>query len=91
MGVRWAEVTDTAGRGIRFEANGLFLSALPYSPQELDNAAHPNELPQPVSTYVRIGKQMGIGGDDTWGALVHPEYLLDNSRELEICFTFKGI
>ncbi len=91
MGIRWAEVTDDAGRGIRFEANGLFLSALPYSPQELDNAAHPNELPQPVTTYVRIGKQMGIGGDDTWGALVHPEYLLDNSRELEICFTFKGI
>jgi beta-galactosidase len=40
---------------------------------------------------VRIGLQMGIGGDDTWGALVHREYLLDNSKPMEIEFSFRGL
>ncbi len=86
-----AAVTDKKGRGIRFTSEGLQFSALPYTPQELENAAHPNELPPVLYTYVRIGRQMGIGGDDTWGALVHPEYLLDNSAPMEIRFRFKGI
>lgn len=30
----------------------------------------------------RVGlEQMGIAGDDTWGALTHPEYLIDNSKK----------
>ncbi|MBQ8306237.1 MAG: DUF4981 domain-containing protein [Blautia sp.] len=89
--VRWAKVTDDRGRGLLFTADRLGFSALPWSPQQLDDARHPNELPDPLYTYVRIGRQMGIGGDDTWGALVHPEYLLDNTESLEITFCFRGI
>lgn len=38
------------------------------------NALHPNELPPVLHTYIRVGlAQIGIGGDDTWGALVHPD------------------
>ena len=36
-------------------------------------------------------QQMGVGGDDSWGAPVHPEYLIDISRKLEFTFTFQGI
>ena len=72
-------------------AGGLQFSALPYSPQQLDAATHPNELPPVLDTYVRVGLQMGVGGDDTWGALVHPEYRLDNSEPLTVRFTFRGI
>ena len=89
--VRWAKVTDDLGRGILFTADRLGFSALPWSPQQLDDARHANELPDPLYTYVRIGRQMGIGGDDTWGALVHPEYLLDNTKPMEITFCFRGI
>ena len=91
MGVRYASLTDTAGRGLFFQANGLEFSALPWSPEELESAMHPTELPPPHYTYVRVGRQMGIGGDDTWGAQTHPEYRLDNSHEMEIRFSFKGI
>ena len=35
--------------------------------------------------------QMGVGGDDTWGALVHPEYLLDTSDKLTLDFSFRGV
>ncbi len=72
-------------------SGGLMFSALPWSPSEIENALHPTELPPVHFTWVRIGLQMGVGGDDTWGALVHPEYLIDNTRPLEIRFSFRGI
>ncbi len=92
--VRWAEVTDEQGTGLRFEQDpdgSLGFSALPWSPHQLETAAHPNELPEPVCTWVRAGMQMGIGGDDTWGALVHPEYLLNNAEEMRIRFRVKPL
>ena len=89
--VRWAELTDAQGAGLRFETNGLQFSALPYSPEQLECAKHPNELPASVHTYVRVGLQMGVGGDDSWGAQVHPEYHLDNTKPMEISFSFRGI
>ena len=89
--VRWAEVTDRLGHGLRFFPNRLQLSALPYSPEELECARHPNELPKSVYTFVRVGLQSGVGGDDSWGARVHPEYRLDNTKPMEISFSFKGI
>ena len=89
--VRWAEVTDSRGHGLRFRCGGLGFSALPYSPFELENALHPTELPRPNATWVRVGRQMGVGGDDTWGAQTHPEYRIDNSKELRIAFSFRGL
>ena len=76
-----------------FEAasRGLHVSVLPYTPDELDAALHANELPPVHQTIVRIGIQMGVGGDDTWGAPVHPEYLIQNAKELSICYSFRGI
>ncbi|MCR4798182.1 MAG: DUF4981 domain-containing protein [Lachnospiraceae bacterium] len=90
--VRYAELTDRRGRGIRFEGDALSFSTLPYTPHEIDCAEHPTELPPVHNTYIRAGlAQMGVGGDDTWGALVHPEFLIDNSKPLELVFSFRGI
>jgi len=89
--VRWARVTDRDGHGLLFAANDLQFSALPWTPQEVENAQHPTELPPVHYTCIRVGKQMGVGGDNTWGALVHPEYLLDNSEKMEISFWFRGV
>ena len=36
-------------------------------------------------------QQMGVGGDDSWGAQTHPEYLIPIDKKLEFTFTFKGI
>ncbi|MDO4649040.1 MAG: glycoside hydrolase family 2 TIM barrel-domain containing protein [Eubacteriales bacterium] len=91
MSVRKAALTDETGHGVVFETEGLQFSALPYTPQMLENAKHPQELPLPLNTYVRIGVQQGVGGDDTWGAPVHPEFLLDNTKELHLHFSFCGV
>lgn len=95
-GVRWAKVTDRKGRGMIFEMeeeNGpMLFSALPYTPHELENAMHPYELPNIHYTVVRAAKaQMGVGGDDSWGARTHPEYLLSDEGRIEFSFAFKGI
>lgn len=90
--VRWAKVTDRRGRGMLFCGENLSFSALPYTPHEIENARHPYELPPVHYTVVRVAKgQMGVGGDDSWGAPVHPEYHLDVSGKVEFSFTFKGI
>ena len=95
-GVRWASITDRKGRGMLFEMdknNGpMMFSALPYTPHEMENAMHPYELPEVHYTVVRAAKgQMGVGGDDSWGAHTHPEYLLNADGKMEFSFVFKGL
>ena len=94
--VRWAKITDRKGRGMLFEMdehNGpMMFSALPYTPHEMENAMHPYELPEVHYTVVRAAKgQMGIGGDDSWGARTHEEYLLKTDKKMEFSFVFKGL
>ena len=94
--VRWAKVTDRKGRGMLFEMdenNGpIMFSALPYTPHEMENAMHPYELPEVHYTVVRVAKeQMGVGGDDSWGARTHEEYLLKTDKKMEFSFVFKGL
>ena len=92
-GVRWAKVTNRKGRGMLFCSDSMSFSALPWTPHEVENAAHPYELPPVHYTVIRAAmQQMGVGGDDSWGARVHPEYLLDTSGDaLDFTFRFRGI
>lgn len=90
--VRYAKVMDKKGRGMLFFGDELSFSALPYTPHELENAAHHFELPPVHYTVVRVAKkQMGVGGDDSWGSHTHLEYLLDVSEKMEFTFCFRGI
>lgn len=74
------------------EEVGESFSALPYTPHEIELATHPYELPQIHDTVVRVAAaQMGVAGDDSWGARVHKEFLLDASQKMQLEFTFKGI
>ena len=91
-GVRWAEVTDFRGRGLRFTGREMEFSALPWTPHELEDALHENELPTVQYTVIRAAlRQMGVGGDNSWGALTHDEYLIDVSKKLTFEFSFEGI
>lgn len=93
--VRYAIVAKPNGAGLVFAAPtfaGMNFSALPYSPHELENAEHDFELSPVHYTYVRVAEnQMGVGGDDSWGARTHPEYLLDVSKLKAFMFRFRGI
>ena len=92
--VRWAKVTDRKGRGLVFAGDEMMFSASPWSPHELENARHPFDLPEVHYTWVRCALgQMGVGGDDTWGAQTHPEFLLnqDHADHMTFTFAFRGI
>ena len=92
VGVRYAKITDKAGRGLKVFGKDLSLSVLPYTPFELENATHPYELPPVHYTVIRVAmQQMGIAGDDSWMSRTHDEYLIDISKKLEFTFSFKGI
>ena len=92
VGVRYAKLTDNMGRGFIFTGDEMEFSALPYTPHELENAMHHYELPQAHYTVVRVNmRQMGIAGDDSWGALTHEEYLLPTDTELSFSFCFMGV
>ncbi len=90
--VRYVKVTDKKGRGMLYFGDAMSVNVLHYTPHELENARHVYELPPIHHTVVRIAKQqMGVGGDDSWGAEVHSEYLIDVNEKKEFRFCFRGI
>lgn len=62
--VRWAELTDAEGYGIRIEGlDTLSVSALPWSEIELLLAPHPHELSESTGTHVHVdARTLGLGG-----------------------------
>ena len=62
-------------------------SAIPYTPQQLEQAAHREELPQPVRTVVTVcGAMRGVGGIDSWGADVEAPYQVSGEIDQEVSF-----
>jgi len=94
MGIRWISVADENGKGLKFSAEDspFESSVLPYSAHELDCAMHREELPKPHYTWVRImGCQMGVGGDDSWGAPVQRQFWLDSNVDRKVTFTISKL
>ena len=94
MGIRWLTVSNDKGQGLCFREEGLPLegSVLPYSAYELENAFHSYELPKVNYTWVRmISAQKGVGGDDSWGAPVHPEFELSSAERRVLRFSINKI
>lgn len=70
--------------------NSFAFSALPYTPQELEAAQHVEELPQTCRTVVSVlGAVRGVGGIDSWGADVEPDYHVDAAQEHTVSFYIK--
>ncbi|HEX5858826.1 MAG TPA: glycoside hydrolase family 2 TIM barrel-domain containing protein [Microbacterium sp.] len=92
-GVRWAEVTDDRGRGIRMDCrDGMEFSALPWTPFEVENALHHTELPPIHRTVLRPAlMRRGVGGDDSWGARTLERHRLPTAGTLSFTFSFQGV
>ena len=86
--VRWAEITDDAGHGMRVSRHGesaFALSLQPYSAFMLEEAQHQDELPAPKHMFLRVlAAQMGVGGDDSWMSPVHPQYHIPADKPLHL-------
>lgn len=92
IGVRYAQIVDKTGFGLKFSANNMEFSALHYTPHELENAEHHYELPPVYKTVLKLAKnQMGVGGDDSWGSKTHEEYIIRLREGDSFQFDFMGV
>ena len=76
--VRWMALTDRNGVGLlTVGMPNINVSAWPFTMQDLEDARHVHELPRRDIITVNLDhRQMGVGGDNSWGARTHPEYTL---------------
>jgi beta-galactosidase len=80
--VRWATITDDQGAGLLVTGLPHFdFSAIPYTAEDLTNEKrgdkHPADIAKRDATVLSLDYgQMGVGGDDSWGAMTHPQYRL---------------
>jgi beta-galactosidase len=81
--VRWWEMTDSEGYGLRVTAEAPFsVSALNYSVDALDEGVekrnmHPMDIESQCGVDLNIDKQqMGLGCVTSWGTLPRPEYMM---------------
>lgn len=93
--VRWVALTDKAGNGLLAVADGgelLESSAWTYTLADLEAAKHICDLPKREAVTFNIDhRQMGVGGDNSWGLPVHPEYTLPANKPYEYGFTLKAV
>jgi len=89
----WAEFADQSGRGIRVSGDPkINFNVSPYTLDELESRKHPWEL-KPCDgwvIYLDYG-QMGLAGENSWGARPWPEYQLRADREYAYSFILKPI
>ncbi|MCX8107468.1 MAG: DUF4981 domain-containing protein [Verrucomicrobiae bacterium] len=76
--VRWIALSNRSGLGLL--AVGLPIlsaNALRYTHQDLENAKHPFQLHRKSFVVLNLDlKQQGVGGDDSWGAWPHQQFLI---------------
>lgn len=93
-GVRWIALTDESGFGLLAAAGGkpLEVSALHYTPEELDRGVHPYELVRTLDTVLRLNAvQIGVGGDNSWSRIVPHEQYLPHDAEYSYSFILSAV
>jgi len=83
--IRWATFTNSKGAGFKVTGFPVFeMSAWPYRQGDIEGIAHPYQIPHRDNVTVSLDyHQMGVGGDDSWGARTHPEYTLPANQNYE--------
>ncbi|OXS78020.1 glycoside hydrolase family 2 TIM barrel-domain containing protein [Domibacillus enclensis] len=93
-GVRYVKIANDCQKGIavHYVNEPLTCTISPYTAFELENAAHHYELPPVHYTVVTVaGRQMGVGGDDSWGAPVHAEHRIQGETNMTFEFILKPL
>ncbi len=92
--IRWAAWLNNNSIGLMAVADDkLEVSAWPYTLEQLDIATHPYQLPAEcslVTVNINLG-QMGVGGDNSWGARTHPEFCYPAGKDYKWSFTIKPV
>jgi beta-galactosidase len=93
-GVRWMALTGKDNKGIFIQGDPQFcFSALPYTYDDMKGFTHGGNHPVDMEkqNFIDLNidyNQMGVGGDDSWGAKPHPEYRL-TANDYSYSFRFR--
>ena len=77
-GVRWLEISDGNGSGLLVQSLDeelLSCNPMPWNPATIRSVDYSWQLPVPKASFLNIDHvQMGVGGDNSWGATPHEQY-----------------
>ncbi|MFI5662612.1 glycoside hydrolase family 2 TIM barrel-domain containing protein [Streptomyces sp. NPDC051684] len=97
--VRWAALTDRSGRGLLVsgDLSGehplLEINASHFTPEDLSvGVRHDYQLDPREEVVLRVNhRQMGVGGDDSWGAQTHDPYKILADRDYAYAYWLRPI
>jgi beta-galactosidase len=92
--VSWLAMTGKNKMGLFIQGDPVFcFSALPYTYDDMKGFTHGGKHPcgMEKKNFIDLNidfKQMGVGGDDSWGARTHKEYTLP-AEDYSYSFRFR--
>lgn len=93
--VRWTSFLDKKGSGLRFRAGDggpLEVGAYPFGQDDLENRRHPADIPLRDFVTVHLAhRQMGVGGEDSWGAWPRPGHVLNADQTYRYAFRIEPV
>ncbi len=97
--VRWIALTGRDGRGLLVsgdvlsDAPLLEVNASHFTPEDLSaGARHDYQLTPREEVVLRVNhRQMGVGGDDSWGAHTHDEFKLFANRDYAYSYRLRPL
>ncbi|MFD9002276.1 glycoside hydrolase family 2 TIM barrel-domain containing protein [Streptomyces sp. NPDC059582] len=92
--VRWVALTGADGTGLLVSGEPLLeVNASHFTPEDLSvGARHDYQLTPRAEVVLRLGhRQMGVGGDNSWGAHTHDEYKLLASRDYAYTYRLRPL
>ncbi|MFF7648012.1 glycoside hydrolase family 2 TIM barrel-domain containing protein [Streptomyces canus] len=92
--VRWAALTGRDGVGLLVCGEPLLeVNASHFTPEDLSNGVrHDYQLTPRDAVVLRVNhRQMGVGGDNSWGAHTHDEYKLFADRDYAYTYRLRPL
>ncbi|GGS94906.1 glycoside hydrolase family 2 TIM barrel-domain containing protein [Streptomyces griseoviridis] len=92
--VRWVALTDRSGAGLLATGEPLLeVNASHFTPEDLSaGVRHDYQLTPRDAVVLRLNhRQMGVGGDNSWGAHTHDEFKLFADRDYAYAYRLRPI
>jgi beta-galactosidase len=92
--VRWAALTGRDDVGLLVSGEPLLeVNASHFTPEDLSNGVrHDYQLTPRDAVVLRVNhRQMGVGGDNSWGAHTHDEYKLFANRDYAYTYRLRPL
>lgn len=92
--VRWIALTDRGGSGLLVSGEPLLeVNASHFTPEDLSSGVrHDYQLTPRDEVVLRVShRQMGIGGDNSWGAHTHDEYKLFANKDYAYTYRLRPL